>query len=168
MFTADRKADLPSIQDLLDLERTAQKQGSGIVADDLTADRKLFEVWDRSGKRGVPGTSLLLRAIGARLILCADAQGFSISNQVNLGTLRLRFQGRAFLQGSRPNLMFGFQMVHVTIAGLKILHRNLSDTSKSSAAFFSLIALDRDQGWLAGRGRGGGLALWIKQSRTGQ
>jgi hypothetical protein len=78
---------------------------------------------------------------------------------VNLGPLELRFRGTGRLVGRRPLLQFSFQELQLSLGGLVLLRRTLPELPPQRLPFFALIARD-PSGWLAARGRGGGLALW--------
>ena len=74
-------------------------------------------------------------------------------------SLELRFRGVGRLLGSRPLLQFSFQELQLSLGGRVLLHRALPEPAPQRLPFFALIARD-PSGWLAARGRGGGLALW--------
>ena len=83
----------------------------------------------------------------------------ALSNAVTLGPLELRFSGVGRLVGSRPLLQFSFQELQLSLGGRVVLRRVLPEPAPQRLPFFALIARD-PSGWLAARGRGGGLALW--------
>jgi hypothetical protein len=82
-----------------------------------------------------------------------------LCNAVNLGALELRFEGPGRLQGSRPLLLFSFERVELRLGDRLLLQRPLPVPAPRRMPFFALIHRD-PAGWLAARGRGGGLALW--------
>jgi hypothetical protein len=59
----------------------------------------------------------------------------------------------------RPLLVFRFELLELQLAGRTLLRRPLPAPEPQRLPFFALIARD-SSGWLAARGRGGGLALW--------
>ena len=150
--------------DILRLEHLARQQGSGIHPDRLEGHWTLQSTWSRSGDRPAPGTDLLLRSLGACLQLAWIDGAFTMINQVNLGSLRLRFQGEARVEGRRPLLLFSFRSVELSCAGITLLHRTIPQPSPQRTPFFALIAMAPDGLWLTARGRGGGLALWQRQA----
>jgi len=103
--------------------------------------------------------ALDLDLVGVRVELRAEAEGLALSNAVNLGPLELRFRGAGQLVGRRPLLQFSFQQLQVSLGGRLLIQRELSAPAARRLPFFALIARD-PSGWLAARGRGGGLAVW--------
>ena len=152
-------ASLPTAAQLLDLERRARQSGTGLDADALAGTWQLQVVWPKGTQRAAGFSSWLLRGLAARLEIGGDAHGLLLSNAVNLGSLELRFCGRGQLQGQRPLLLFSFDQLELRLAGRLLVQRSLSAPSPKRMPFFALIHRD-GSGWLAARGRGGGLAVW--------
>lgn len=145
---------------LLALERQVRMAGSGIAATDLEGCWQLQMVWPKGSRRAASFSGWLLRGLAARLEIRSEAEGLLLlSNAVNLGALELRFRGRARLQGRRPLLLFSFAELELSLAGMVVLRRALPEPPERKLPFFALIERSPD-GWLAARGRGGGLALW--------
>ncbi len=155
---ADR---LPSGDQLLMLEREVRAQGTGLRPAQLLGCWKLRQVWPKGSSSVASLSSVLLRSLDASLMLSAGASQseLAIANSVTLGALRLRFDGLGRLLGKRPLLQFSFSSVELSLAGQVLLKRPLAPTTRQRLPFFALIARD-SSGWLAARGRGGGLALW--------
>lgn len=105
----------------------------------------------------------------------------ALSNAVALGALELRFEGEGRLRGRRPLLEFQFDQLIVRWGETVLLRRSLPAPDPRRRPFFALIAASSpadsaspaaeaaDAGaapagmaWLAARGRGGGLALWLR------
>lgn len=152
---------LPSGSVLLSLESLARQHGTGLGAVDLVGCWRLHQVWSKGNAAANGLSSALLRSLGARLVLSAsEVDGhLLIVNAINLGALELRFCGQARLIGKRPLLQFSFGSLMLTMGGQTLLHQSLPPVSARRMPFFALISRD-DAGWLAARGRGGGLALW--------
>ena len=85
-----------------------------------------------------------------------------IANQVSLGPLQLRFEGSATLLGRRPLLQFSFSTVQVKLGSARLFERTLTQPEPKRMPFFALIGIGKNASWLTARGRGGGLALWVK------
>jgi len=151
----------PSSNELLKLEQQVRREGTGLRSADLQGSWRLQSVWSRSGTEASAISSWMLRLINARLELSETGDGsLSISNAVNLGALELRFRGVAELHGPRPLLRFQFNNLSLTFGNQTLLQRPLNPTTEPRRQpFFALIRRD-PSGWLAARGRGGGLALW--------
>ena len=152
-------APWPDAQALLALEREARSTGTGLTATHLLGSWQLQLVWSKGSNRASAFSGWLLRGLSARLEIDRDADGLLLSNAVNLGLLELRFRGRGRLLGKRPLLQFSFDQMQLSLAGRCVLQRALPAPAPQRLPFFALIQRD-PAGWLAARGRGGGLALW--------
>ena len=152
---------LPTGVELLELERQVRQGGSGLRAPELLGCWRLDQVWPKGSPRPSAFSGSLLRAVQARLEISAPVaeEELSLSNAVTLGPLELRFRGVGRLVGSRPLLQFSFQELQLSLGGRVLLRRALPEPARQRLPFFALIARD-PSGWLAARGRGGGLALW--------
>lgn len=157
--TADDSVVLPSGAELLGLERRVRRDGSGLVVADLDGTWQLRQLWPRGGDRPAAFTALLLRGLQARLEIRAAGNDLLLCNAVTLGPLELCFRGPGWLSGRRPLLQFLFRSLEISLAGRPLLCRTLADPPARRLPFFALIAR-HPHGWLAARGRGGGLALW--------
>ena len=147
---------------LLALELAARRDGSGVEPPALLGCWRLDQVWPKGSSTSSAFSGVLLRGVGARLEISAPAAGseaLQLSNAVNLGALELRFSGSGHLRGRRPLLEFSFERLELRLAGRLLLQRALPQPQPRRLPFFALIARD-PAGWLAARGRGGGLALW--------
>ena len=148
---------------VLKLERNARHQGTGLMLKALTGCWRLKTTWSRQGTAAPMATSLLLRALQARLDLEMHESELRIANQISLGPLQLRFEGSANLLGRRPLLQFSFSTVQVKLGSILLLERTLAQPEPQRMPFFALIGMGKDANWLCARGRGGGLALWVKE-----
>jgi hypothetical protein len=149
----------PSGQALLNREALVRRQGTGINAQDLVGRWCLRTVWSRGQASPSALASFGLRASGATLELQQHDAGLRLVNAIRLGSLTLRFSGTAELVGRRPLLQFCFSDLELRWGEHRLWHRVLPMPAGRQRPFFALIASD-PQGWLAARGRGGGLALW--------
>lgn len=151
---------LPDGASLLALERRVRHGGSGLQVQDLQGCWQLLQVWPRRGDRPAGLSGLLLRGLGARLEIQPQAEGqLRLCNAIRLGRLELRFRGDAQLVGSRPLLRFSFTALELGLGDRVWWRRTLPAPAPRRLPFFALIGRD-PSGWLAARGRGGGLALW--------
>ena len=164
-------APRPDRETLLNLEREARRQGSGIQADQLNGCWQLQATWSRSGDPSTPGTDACLRAVNACLVLRVpptydppEAEHIQIENRVQLAGFQLSFQGSALLKGKRPLLVFSFDRVQLKIGPRICFSKAIDTPSSQRMPFFALIHLDPSQAVLIARGRGGGLALWTQHS----
>lgn len=144
---------------LLEHESLARRRGTGLLCQDLLGCWQLHQIWGKGQTMASSLAGLGLRAVRATLELRAADTGMLIANSVQLGPFRLQFNGTATLIGRRPLLQFSFQELQLSLGGLVLLRRTLPAAAPQRLPFFALIARD-PSGWLAARGRGGGLALW--------
>ncbi|MGB3309056.1 MAG: hypothetical protein WBG32_16365 [Nodosilinea sp.] len=101
-----------------------------------------------------------------------DNDQLTVQNQLQVGPTRLRFTGPAKLLPKKNLLAFDFVRLQALVGGLSLI--NLPLRSKAAKAgefaatpvgklpFFAFFAAQ--EGYIAARGRSGGLALWVKQS----
>jgi len=150
----------PDGPSLLALERQVRQHGTTLEASALRGRWRLQQVWGKGATASSPLSNWVLQGLQARLELehLHDRQ-LRVSNAVNLGPLELRFMGEGHLKGKRPLLMFSFQTMMIKAWGRSLMKRSLPASTPQRMPFFALIARSAD-GWLAARGRGGGLALW--------
>lgn len=175
-------SQLPSGALLLQREAEARRHGSGMGAATLEGEWVLERLWSRRGVEQ-PGTAALLRSLRASLTIQRQRQleagsGLLLRNSVDLGPLSLQFTGPGWLTGTRPLLRFRFERLALCWGERELWHSALPAPAQRAMPFFALIACERsatpaqepdadpaleqagDQGWLAARGRGGGLAAW--------
>ena len=77
-----------------------------------------------------------------------------------LDLLNSNSRGPGLLKGKRPLLIFHFDSLALRIGGIVLLKKVLPTPDQKRMPFFALIERNPD-GWMAARGRGGGLALWV-------
>ena len=148
-----------SATELLQLEQKARRSGSCVEAAALQGVWQLHLVWPKGQQRASAFSGWLLRGLSARLEIGSDHEGLLLSNAVNLGAVELRFRGRGRLEGKRPLLLFSFEQLQLSLGRWRVVERSLPAPAPQRMPFFALIHRD-SSGWLAARGRGGGLALW--------
>jgi len=101
-----------------------------------------------------------------------DVNRGEVGNQVQLGSLLLRLTGPAKYLGKKNLLAFDFTQMYINVFGRKIYQQNIRSgkvnyedfysQSIAKQAFFAFFIVTQD--FIAARGRGGGLALWIRES----
>ena len=159
--------DLPSLEKLKELEKSARVEGSGIKFDSLLGLWKFKSVWKQGSDTEDSISSTLLQVLSASLELKKDTknseeENFIIANSIKFGLLNLRFSGLANLERKQPLLRFSFDCIQIKIATFSILKKSLPTPDQKKRPFFALIAIDSNGKWLSARGKGGGLALWVK------
>mgnify|MGYP001272071154 CR=1 FL=1 len=159
------KINLPSLEKLIELEKKARVEGSGIDYDSLLGLWKFNSVWEQGSDKENSISSTLLQVLSASLELKKETQNpekelFTITNSIQFGLLSLRFSGIAKLERKQPLLPFSFDCIQIKLASLLILKKSLPTPEQNKRPFFALIAIDSNGKWLSARGKGGGLALW--------
>ncbi len=159
---------LPSFQQLLELEKTAKEKGSKIEIESLIGSWKFYSVWQKGKDNQDSLSSLILRLISANLDLLLDKKDeesmpLVIINSVKFILISIKFLGRAELIGDQPRLSFFFDFLEVRFGKIPLFNSSIDVPQKKDRPFFSLIALDEEGKWLASRGRGGGMAVWLKE-----
>ena len=156
----------PEINEIKLLEKNSQKNGSGIVYEELLGIWKFKYVWGKESDEIKNIPSSILQVLSARLELKSknkeDQINFEIKNSINFGLLNIIFTGRAELKGLRPLLMFYFEELIISFINFPILNRKLKKPEDKKMPFFSLVGISTKDKWLCARGRGGGLAIWVK------
>jgi hypothetical protein len=156
----------PSGDHLLVLETRARREGTGLTSRDLIGRWQLHTVWPKGTARPAAFNSSLLRGLGAALAFTpldtAPNAPLRITNTVSLGRLELSFVGQAELSGRRPLLRFHFEWLRLRLGERLLFERGLPRPEERRRPFFALIGIGPQGGWLAARGRGGGLALWCR------
>ena len=174
---------LPYAETLLALERQARQKGTGLAATDLEGLWWLERVWPRGQRRSSALAGSLLRGLGASLRIAvsvgsdpadpaaptdpAALGSLRLTNSVRLGPVQLRFQGPGWLQGKRPLLLFQFDRLEIRVGDRVLLARSIPAPQPQRQPFFALIARGHGSGWLAARGRSGGLAVWRLDGESG-
>ena len=158
--------ELPDINEIKLLEKNSQKNGSGIVYEELLGIWKFKYVWGKESDEIKNIPSSILQVLSARLELKSknkeDQLNFEIKNSINFGLLNIIFIGIAELKGLRPLLMFYFEELKISFINFPIFNRKLKKPEVKKMPFFSLVGISTKDKWLCARGRGGGLAIWVK------
>ncbi|MGI0486677.1 hypothetical protein ACN4EK_14655 [Pantanalinema rosaneae CENA516] len=99
------------------------------------------------------------------------SNSITISNQIQLGALKIRFTGPANYLGKKNILAFDFTHLHITLLGRSLYSSDIrggkskpetfEQQSIAKLPFFAFFLVTPDL--IAARGRGGGLALWIRE-----
>ena len=157
---------LPGIKELKLLEKNSQNNGSGIVYEELLGIWKFQFVWGKESDEIKNIPSSILQVLSAKLELKKnnkeDKLNFEIKNSINFGLLNIIFIGNAELKGFRPLLTFYFEELKISISNFPIFNRELKKPEDKKMPFFSLVGISTKDKWLCARGRGGGLAIWVK------
>jgi len=157
---------LPDYKEIKNLEKIANKDGSGISFDEIIGNWKFQYVWKKGSDSIDNVSSSLLQVLSACLELSIiepkEDSIFEIKNSIKFGILSIVFFGKAFLKGKRPLLYFCFKNLRIKVGGFSLFNKTLEEIEIKKMPFFSLIAIDNKKEWLCARGKGGGLAIWIR------
>tara|TARA_Y100001968_G_C19408462_1_gene745025 strand:+ start:237 stop:863 length:627 start_codon:yes stop_codon:yes gene_type:complete len=158
---------IPNQKQLLELEKLARKEGSGIQFNSLIGVWEFVSVWKQGSDQEDSILSSLLRVFSASLELKKneinkDENQFTITNSIRFGLLSILFTGEANLKGKQPILPFFFNQIELKAGENILFNRSLQIPQENQKPFFALIATGENNEWLSARGRGGGLAFWVK------
>ncbi len=158
---------LPQYTEIKNLEIISKKDGSGIGYEDLIGTWKFNSVWKRGSDEIDNISSSILQVLSATLELKKtnsqdNVVDYQIKNSVSFGILSIIFRGQASLKGERPLLPFFFENLIINIGNFTLVNKPLKKPEEKQMPFFSLIAICKENNWMCARGRGGGLAIWIK------
>ncbi len=157
----------PEFKELLSLEELARNKGTGISLHSLLGTWKFKTVWSNESEKEDSIASLLLRYFSASLELEKleiEKNGFNtrLLNSISFGILSIKFSGYGILKGSQPLLSFYFESIEFCYLQNVLFKRLLLIPDQNNRPFFALIGIGEKNEWLSARGRGGGLALWIR------
>jgi len=157
----------PDINEIKLLEKNSQKNGSGIVYEELLGIWKFKYVWGKESDEIKNIPSSILQVLSAKLELKKNnsqnnSVDFRIKNSISFGILSIIFCGQASLKGTRPLLPFFFENLIINFGNFTLVNKPLKKPEEKQMPFFSLIAISKENNWMCARGRGGGLAIWIK------
>ena len=159
--------NLPDKEKLLELEKLASSQGSGIEFDSLLGNWKFVTVWKKGSDKEDYVFSSLLRLFSANLelkkILSIDQQlKFSITASIQFGIISIEFSGNGYLKGHQPCLPFFLNLIELKSGSSILLSKSLKEPLEKEKSFFALIASGENGRWFSARGQGGSLILWLK------
>lgn len=158
---------LPDGDTLRILELQSRKSGSGLKMEGVIGHWQLQEIWGKTDKEPSNASGRFLRFLQALLTIEDAGEGrLAISNSITLGPLKLCFLGPGTLKQKRPLLVFWFTQLQFSLARRVLFTLPLPEPKRGKEPFFALIARDTTPtgwAWLAARGRGGGLALWVRE-----
>ncbi|ABM71584.1 conserved hypothetical protein [Prochlorococcus marinus str. MIT 9515] len=159
--------NLPQYKEIKLLESISIKEGSGIDNEDLIGTWKFNSVWKKGSEEIDNISSSILQVLSAKLELKKNNSqnksfDFEIINSISFGILSIIFCGQASLKGKRPLLPFFFEKLIINIGNFTLVNKPLKKIIEKQRPFFSLIALSKENNWMCARGKGGGLAIWIK------
>ncbi|MBE9188977.1 hypothetical protein IQ230_01060 [Gloeocapsopsis crepidinum LEGE 06123] len=169
-----KKRDRPSassvILALLQAEKTAKQQRITYPLEPLIGDWRLWFTAPRTHlqKGKVLGKGLYVPQFAPARISFFGEEQLLISNQIQLGSLRFKLTGSAQYFSKKNLLAFDFNRMQLYLFNRAIYDGNRSKNMASSfnekpiakLPFFAFFLVNED--FIAARGRGGGIALWVR------
>ncbi|MBD2067187.1 hypothetical protein H6F93_06535 [Leptolyngbya sp. FACHB-671] len=173
----DRPDPATVVAALLQAEKAAKRQRSVYPLESLLGQWRLcFTTGTRKLRRNsgiVLGKGFYLPTFSPAQIKfeqAAIASPLAASNQIQLGSFKLRFTGPAKYLGKKNLLAFDFTQVQFELGERSLFTADFRG-GKAKKAAFEQIAIAKlpffafflvTEEFIAARGRGGGLALWIQ------
>jgi len=164
---SDTSIKLPDKEKLINLEKLAKDQGSGIEFESLIGNWKFVSVWKKDRDDEDHVFSSLLRVFSANIefkkeITTNNSPKFSVITSIRFGLLTIELSGSGYLRGKQPLLAFFINLIELKLRSKILLRRCLIGPKAKEELFFTLIALENNGDWLSARGQGGALVLWLK------
>ncbi|MEA5575812.1 hypothetical protein [Anabaena sp. UHCC 0451] len=159
---------------LLQAEKTAKQQHLNYPFDSLIGKWRLcFATGTKKvRKRGgiILGKGFYVPKLAAAYI--SFSANSEITNQAKLGSLLLKLTGPAQYPGKKNLLAFDFTQMEISLFGRVVYHQPIRSGKVKSEDFYSQSIAKlpffafflATEDFIAARGRGGGLAIWIKES----
>lgn len=178
----DRPAPQAVVSALLQAEKAAKQQKLTYPLKSLLGEWRLWFVAPRKAhiKQGIEvGKGFYVpRLVAAQISFTPgavtsnpNAAQFGIGNQLQLGPLRVKLTGPAQPLGKKNLLAFDFTHIRIMLLGRRVYSSEFggrkaiaTDCSGQGIAklpFFVFFCVG--ESFIAARGRGGGLALWVKE-----
>ena len=137
--------NLPEKEKILELEKNARSEGTGIELDSLVGNWRFISVWKEDSDNEDSIFSSLLRIFSAIIELKKEISpqnplGLSISTSIKFGILSINFSGSGYLKGKQPLLQFFFNLIEFKSGSNVILSRSLEEPIENQKSFFELIA----------------------------
>ena len=158
---------LPDKKKLIELEKLAKNQGSGIESDSIIGNWKFISIWKKDIDEEDPIFSSLLRAFSAKIeftkaLLTENSKELSVIVSIQFGLLTIAFSGTGYLKGKQPLLPFFLNKIELKSGSKILLTRSLKEPEEKDKSFFSMIALEENDELLSARGQGGAVVIWLK------
>ena len=158
---------LPEKEKLLELEKLAKNQGSGIEFYSLIGDWKFVSVWKKDIDEEDPVFSSLLRIFSANIAFKKDistenSTKFSVVASIQFGLFTIEFSGSGCLKGKQPLLPFCLNLIELKAGSNILLRRSLKEPEDKEKSLFGMIALEENDELLSARVQGGEVVIWLK------
>ena len=160
-------SQIPEIERLLELEKVAIIEGSGINFDSLIGNWKFISIYKKDMDYEDYIFSSLLRFFSASMELKKETSKtntnqFSIITSIKFGFFIIRFSGSGYLKGKQPLLTYFFNLIELKSGSAHLISRSLNEPLEKEKSFFALIAPEESSNWISARGQAGSLIFWLK------
>ena len=158
--------NLPDKEKLIELEKVAKNQGSGIEFNSITGDWTFVSLWKKDIDEEDPVFTSLLKVFAAKIefkrdILVRNSPKLSLIVSIQFGLFTIEFSGFGCLKGQQPLLPFFFNLIQLKSGTKTLLSRSLKEPEEKDKSFFTLIALESSSSLIA-RVKGGAVVIWLK------
>jgi hypothetical protein len=177
--TSLRPTAAATVMALLQTEESIRQTRTQFTESDLLGNWRLHFV--SAGKvnliskrlRGFFLPSFLPAQIGFQRSDMNDSAPLCVTNQITIGLIQLKFTGPARFESKKNLLGFDFIRLEIIALGQRVYegavpssrtNQKFQDIAIGKLPFFAFFAVT--DGFIAARGRGGGLAMWVKQSES--
>ncbi|MGL5880457.1 MAG: hypothetical protein ACRC2V_22150 [Xenococcaceae cyanobacterium] len=158
---------------LLQAERAAKQQRLVYPLESLLGDWRLYFTAPRNAKlqNGVAqGNGFYIPQIAPAQISFHAKERLEISNQIQFGSLLFKLTGPARYLGKKNLLAFDLTKMQLRLFNRTVYQGKFNSGKRSGnfeeqpigkLPFFAFFLINED--YIVARGRGGGLAIWVKQ-----
>ena len=158
---------LPDKEKLIELEKLAKNQGSGIESDSIIGNWKFISIWKKDIDEEDPIFSSLLRVFSAKIefkkdLLTKNSTELSVIASIQFGLFSIGFSGTGYLKGKQPLLPFCLNLIELKAGSNILLRRSLKEPEDKEKSFFAMIALEENDELLSARAQGGEVVIWLK------
>jgi hypothetical protein len=179
--SSDRPTTIVLVAAIQEAETTARKQKLVIPFESLLGEWRLCFATGASKdkKTGVKlGRGYYLpKFIPASIAFTQDSESSitgTVTNKLLVGSIYIRFTGPCRYPGKKNLLVFDFTQIQLKIFGITVYQgkirsgkKGIKDFAKISIADLPFFAFFwAGENGIAARGRGGGLALWVRERST--
>ena len=179
----DRPPAATVVAALVQAEKAAKQQRSSYGLESLLGEWRLCFIANQKARQqgnAVVGKGRYVpKLVSAQISFCAPKTegtvgAATIGNQVQFGLLALKLTGPAQYPGKKNLLAFDFTQMQLSLAGRSLYQGKIrggkvqageaaefAERPISKLPFFAFFLVTEDL--IAARGRGGGLALWVRE-----
>ena len=163
----DVSIKLPNKEKLIELEKNAKNEGSGIDFNALLGDWKFVSLWKKNIDKEDNIFSSLLKIFSAKIKFIEEISNkkspeLRVVVSIQFGIITIEFSGTGYLKGKQPLLIFFLNIIELKSGPNILISRSIAVQKEAEKTFFALIGLEENGQWLSARGQGGSLVIWLK------